>query len=41
LCRTCNAGIGQLGDNIELLEKAIQYLNEKQNTDGSKDPNTI
>ena len=26
LCRRCNGGIGQLGDNIEGLEKAIAYL---------------
>ena len=26
LCSTCNAGIGCLHDNVELLEKAIAYL---------------
>jgi len=26
LCRTCNSGLGQFKDNIELLEKAINYL---------------
>jgi len=26
LCRRCNGGIGQLGDNIKGLEKAIAYL---------------
>ncbi len=26
LCRRCNGGIGQLGDNIEGLEKALAYL---------------
>ena len=26
LCRRCNGGIGQLGDNIEGLEKAMKYL---------------
>lgn len=26
LCRNCNVGIGQLGDNIEGLEKALVYL---------------
>ena len=26
ICRTCNAGIGQLGDNIEGLELGLAYL---------------
>lgn len=26
LCQKCNVGIGQLGDNLEGLQKAIQYL---------------
>lgn len=26
LCNKCNVGIGNLNDNIELLEKAIKYL---------------
>ena len=26
LCRSCNTGIGSLGDNIEGLERAIEYL---------------
>jgi len=26
LCRQCNVGIGNLGHDIELLEKAIKYL---------------
>jgi hypothetical protein len=26
LCNDCNSGIGKLGDNIESLERAIQYL---------------
>lgn len=26
LCRACNRSIGQLGDNIEGLEKALNYL---------------
>ena len=33
LCRSCNVGIGQLGDNLEGVEKAIAYLrkhNEQQ-----------
>lgn len=28
LCGLCNRGIGALGDSIELLEKAIEYLKE-------------
>lgn len=31
LCRPCNVGLGQLGDTIEGLEKAIRYL---ERTDG-------
>jgi hypothetical protein len=26
ICQNCNKGIGGLGDNVEMLEKAIQYL---------------
>jgi hypothetical protein len=26
LCLTCNAGIGMLQDNPDLLERAVQYL---------------
>jgi len=26
LCITCNTGIGKLGDNVEGLQKALQYL---------------
>ena len=26
ICNTCNTGLGKLGDNIEMLEKAILYL---------------
>lgn len=26
LCRTCNAGIGQLGDTLEALQRAVRYL---------------
>lgn len=28
LCSRCNTGIGQLGDSVDLLEKAIQYLKD-------------
>jgi hypothetical protein len=31
LCTTCNTLIGQAKDNIELLNKAINYLKEHQN----------
>ncbi len=27
LCRNCNSGIGLLGDSVELLRRAIAYLN--------------
>lgn len=30
LCRKCNAGIGQLKDNIHLLENAISYLKKHE-----------
>ena len=26
ICRNCNMGIGKLGDNLEGLQKAINYL---------------
>jgi len=26
LCTTCNSGIGKLGDDIESVEKALNYL---------------
>ena len=29
LCNNCNAGLGFLKDNIEILQKAIQYLRER------------
>lgn len=29
LCRNCNQGIGKLGDDIKSLEKAIDYLRNK------------
>ena len=28
LCESCNRGIGQLGDNIEGLQRAINYLSK-------------
>ena len=28
LCERCNLGIGQLGDNIDGVEKAVKYLKE-------------
>ena len=28
LCISCNSGIGKLGDNIEGLERALNYLRE-------------
>lgn len=28
LCRTCNAAIGQLGDNPKLLRRALEWLEE-------------
>ena len=28
LCDSCNRGIGQLGDTIEMLKKAVIYLNK-------------
>lgn len=28
LCHPCNAGLGHFKDSIELLQKAINYLNE-------------
>lgn len=31
LCRACNTGIGNLRDSIELLEKAVDYLNAYSN----------
>jgi hypothetical protein len=30
LCRKCNAGIGQLGDSVERLEAALEYLKRHQ-----------
>lgn len=27
LCHTCNTGLGKLGDNIEGIERALNYLN--------------
>lgn len=31
VCRNCNQGLGQLGDNVEGLTKAIKYLMKVQN----------
>lgn len=31
VCRGCNSGIGNLGDNLEGLEKAIAYLKRTSN----------
>ena len=31
LCGACNAGIGMLGDNVEVLSKAIDYLQREDN----------
>ena len=30
LCRKCNAGLGLLGDNLNGLLKAVEYLQEKE-----------
>jgi len=30
LCNTCNAGLGQFKDSVELLEAALAYLKEAQ-----------
>jgi hypothetical protein len=35
LCSNCNSGIGLLGDSIETLQKAIQYLS-KDNSEYNK-----
>ena len=29
VCENCNVGIGHLGDNIEGLERALQYLKKE------------
>jgi hypothetical protein len=31
LCKNCNAGIGLLGDSVEGVEKALNYLKEHYN----------
>ena len=31
LCHQCNSGLGQFKDNIEILQKAVQYLIDHQN----------
>ena len=33
LCSTCNNGLGMLGDTIESLEKAIEYLKQTNNNE--------
>jgi hypothetical protein len=33
LCTNCNSGIGKLGDNIEGLESALQYLKDYEGRD--------
>lgn len=30
LCNNCNAGLGMFNDNLELMQKAIDYLKESQ-----------
>lgn len=30
ICKSCNSGIGSLGDNIEGLEQAIRYLKKNE-----------
>ena len=29
ICRKCNSGLGQLNDDIRLLRKAVQYMEER------------
>ena len=36
LCRKCNAGIGLLGDNIEGLEAALEYLRRHAANPGTR-----
>jgi hypothetical protein len=36
LCDKCNRGIGNFNDDVELLKKTIQYLNEFRKVSGSK-----
>ena len=31
LCKTCNTGLGLLGDNIESIRKALDYLLKSEN----------
>jgi hypothetical protein len=31
LCRKCNLGIGHLNDSVQILENAVQYLNQHSN----------
>jgi len=30
LCRTCNAGLGQLGDTLEAINKMVTYLKKRR-----------
>ena len=36
ICSNCNTGIGKLGDNVEGVQKAVDYLEEANSLDDSK-----